>query len=28
VVGAGFGGIGTGIALQRKGIHDFVIVDK
>jgi cation diffusion facilitator CzcD-associated flavoprotein CzcO len=28
VVGAGFGGIGAGIALQRKGIHDFVIVDK
>lgn len=28
VVGAGFGGIGTGIALQRRGIHDFVIVDK
>lgn len=28
VVGAGFGGIGAGIALQRQGIHDFVIVDK
>lgn len=28
VVGAGFGGIGTGIALQRQGIHDFVIIDK
>jgi cation diffusion facilitator CzcD-associated flavoprotein CzcO len=28
VIGAGFGGIGTGIALQRQGIHDFVIVDK
>lgn len=28
VVGAGFGGIGAGIALQHKGIHDFVIVDK
>ncbi|MFI7000946.1 flavin-containing monooxygenase [Nocardia sp. NPDC050175] len=28
VVGAGFGGIGAAIALQRKGIHDFVIVDK
>lgn len=28
VVGAGFGGIGAGIALQRRGIHDFVIVDK
>ncbi|AYF74278.1 NAD(P)/FAD-dependent oxidoreductase [Nocardia yunnanensis] len=28
VVGAGFGGIGAGIALQRKGIHDFVLVDK
>jgi len=28
VIGAGFGGIGTGVALQRQGIHDFVIVDK
>lgn len=28
VVGAGFGGIGAGIALQRRGIHDFVLVDK
>lgn len=28
VVGAGFGGIGTGIALQRQGIHDFIIIDK
>ena len=28
VIGAGFGGIGTGVALQREGIHDFVIVDK
>lgn len=28
VIGAGFGGIGTGIALQRQGIHDFVIVEK
>lgn len=28
VVGAGFGGIGASIALQRRGIHDFVIVDK
>ncbi|MEV0292229.1 NAD(P)/FAD-dependent oxidoreductase [Nocardia sp. NPDC050710] len=28
VIGAGFGGIGAGIALQRKGIHDFIIVDK
>jgi cation diffusion facilitator CzcD-associated flavoprotein CzcO len=28
VIGAGFGGIGTGIALQRKGIHDFVVIDK
>jgi len=28
IVGAGFGGIGAGIALQRRGIHDFVIVDK
>lgn len=28
VVGAGFGGIGAAIALQRQGIHDFAIVDK
>ena len=28
VIGAGFGGIGAGIALQRKGIHDFVLVEK
>ncbi|TDH50287.1 NAD(P)/FAD-dependent oxidoreductase [Mycobacterium eburneum] len=28
IVGAGFGGIGAGIALQRQGIHDFVIIDK
>lgn len=28
IVGAGFGGIGAGISLQRRGIHDFVIVDK
>lgn len=28
VVGAGFGGMGAGIALQRHGVHDFVIVDK
>ena len=28
IVGAGFGGIGAAIALQRQGIHDFVIVDK
>jgi len=28
VVGAGFGGIGAGIALQRQGIHDFVLLDK
>lgn len=28
IVGAGFGGIGAGIALQRRGIHDFVILDK
>ncbi|ORV97981.1 flavin-containing monooxygenase [Mycobacterium kyorinense] len=28
VVGAGFGGIGAGIALQRQGIHNFVLVDK
>ncbi|ORA61367.1 flavin-containing monooxygenase [Mycobacteroides franklinii] len=28
VIGAGFGGIGTGISLQRKGIHDFIIIDK
>jgi cation diffusion facilitator CzcD-associated flavoprotein CzcO len=28
IIGAGFGGIGAGIALQRRGIYDFVIVDK
>lgn len=28
IVGAGFGGIGAGIALQRQGIHDFIIIDK
>lgn len=28
VIGAGFGGLGAGTALQRKGIHDFVILDK
>ena len=26
VIGAGFGGIGMGIALRRAGIEDFVIV--
>lgn len=28
IIGAGFGGIGAAIAMQRQGIHDFVIVDK
>lgn len=28
IVGAGFGGIGAGIALQRQGVYDFIIVDK
>lgn len=28
VVGAGFGGIGAAIALQHRGIHDFIMVDK
>lgn len=28
IVGAGFGGIGAAIALQREGIHDFVMIDK
>ncbi|HSV38494.1 MAG TPA: NAD(P)/FAD-dependent oxidoreductase [Nocardioidaceae bacterium] len=28
VIGAGFGGIGAAIELQRKGIHDFVVVEK
>ena len=28
VIGAGFGGIGMGIALRRAGIWDFLIVDK
>ena len=28
VIGAGFGGIASAIALQRKGIHDYLIVEK
>ena len=28
IVGAGFGGIGMGIALKQAGFHDFVILDK
>jgi cation diffusion facilitator CzcD-associated flavoprotein CzcO len=28
VIGAGFGGVGMGLALERAGISDFVIVDK
>jgi cation diffusion facilitator CzcD-associated flavoprotein CzcO len=28
IVGAGFGGIGMGLALKKAGIHDFLIVDK
>ncbi len=28
IIGAGFGGIGAAIGLQRQGIHDFVILDK
>ncbi len=28
IVGAGFAGIGAGIALQRQGVYDFIIVDK
>jgi len=28
IVGAGFGGIGMGIALKEAGYHDFVILDK
>src|ERR1700759_429965 len=28
IVGAGFGGIGMGIALKQAGYHDFVILDK
>ena len=28
IVGAGFGGIGIGIALKKAGYHDFVILDK
>src|SRR5438045_3619575 len=28
VIGAGFGGIGMGIALRRAGIEDFLVVDK
>ena len=27
LVGAGFGGIGMGIALQQAGIRDFLILD-
>ena len=28
IIGAGFGGIGMGIALKRAGIDDFIIVEK
>ncbi|WP_084529431.1 flavin-containing monooxygenase [Nocardia crassostreae] len=28
VIGAGFGGLGTGVELQRAGIDDFLILDK
>ena len=28
IVGAGFGGIGMGIALKKAGFHDFVILEK
>lgn len=28
VIGAGFGGIGTGVELRKEGIDDFLIVDK
>jgi cation diffusion facilitator CzcD-associated flavoprotein CzcO len=28
VIGAGFGGIGTGVALQRVGVENFLIIDK
>jgi len=28
IVGAGFGGIGMGIALKKAGFHDFLILDK
>ena len=28
IVGAGFGGIGAGVALRKAGIHNFVMVDK
>src|SRR6201987_2617009 len=28
IVGAGFGGIGMGIALKKAGYHDFVMLDK
>jgi cation diffusion facilitator CzcD-associated flavoprotein CzcO len=28
IVGAGFGGIGMGVALKKAGYHDFVILDK
>ena len=28
VIGAGFAGIGMGVALQQAGINDFLVVDK
>ncbi len=28
IIGAGFGGIGAGVELQRKGISDFIIIEK
>ncbi|WP_280443401.1 flavin-containing monooxygenase [Nocardia brasiliensis] len=28
IIGAGFGGIGMGVALEQDGIHDFVILEK
>src|SRR5882757_8454220 len=28
VIGAGFGGIGLGIALKRSGLNDFIILEK
>ena len=28
IVGAGFSGLGTAIALQRAGLHDFVVLER
>ena len=28
IIGAGFGGIGAGVELTKRGVHDFVILEK